>query len=41
MHNMKEAVQAINEARKLDLADRYLSNLCVKYLFLCGKIATA
>lgn len=41
MHNMKEAVQAINEARKLDLGDRYMNNLCVKYLFFCGKINQA
>ena len=41
MHNMKEAVQAINEARKLDLGDRYMNNLCVKYLFFCGKINLA
>lgn len=41
MHNMKEAVQAVNEARKMDLADRYMNNLTVKYMFFCGQIDLA
>lgn len=41
MHNNIEALQTINEARKTDLADRYMNNICVKYLFRCLKPNTA
>ncbi len=41
MHNNIEALQTINEARKTDLADRYMNNICVKYLFKCQKQNTA
>lgn len=37
MHNNIEALQTMNEARKTDLADRYMNNICVKYLFKCLK----
>lgn len=37
MHNNFEALQTINEGRKTDLADRYMNNICVKYLFKCHK----
>lgn len=37
MHNNIEALQTMNEARKTDLADRYMNNICVKYLFKCQK----
>lgn len=41
LHNSKEALQTINEARKMDLADRYLNNLTVKFMFYSGKIQLA
>ena len=37
MHNNLESLKTINEARKTDLADRYMNNICVKYLFRCHK----
>ena len=37
MHNNFESLQTINEGRKTDLADRYMNNICVKYLFRCHK----
>ena len=37
MHNNIEALQTVNEARKTDLADRYMNNICVKYMFKCRK----
>lgn len=36
-----EALQTINEARKTDLADRYMNNICVRYLFKCLQPNTA
>ena len=41
MHNNFEALKTINEARKTDLADRYMNNICVKYLMRCKKPETA
>lgn len=32
MHNNIESLKTINEARKTDLADRYMNNICIKYL---------
>lgn len=32
MHNNLESLKTINEARKTDLADRYMNNICIKYL---------
>jgi len=32
MHNNIEALKTIDEARKTDLADRYMNNICIKYL---------
>eukprot|EP00919_Chromeraceae_sp_WS-2016_P041802 GHVR01099529.1.p1 GENE.GHVR01099529.1~~GHVR01099529.1.p1 ORF type:complete len:275 (-),score=25.64 GHVR01099529.1:669-1493(-) len=37
MHNNIQALQTINEARKSDLADRYMNNICVKFLMKCLK----
>lgn len=37
LHNNFQALQTINEGRKTDLADRYMNNICVKYLFRCQK----
>ena len=34
-HNNIESLKTINEARKTDLADRYMNNICVKYLMKC------
>jgi len=34
-HNNFLALKTINEARKTDLADRYMNNICVKYLMKC------
>lgn len=31
-HQHPEAVKIINEARQLDKADRYMNNICVKYM---------
>lgn len=41
MHNNIEALQTINEARQTDLADRYMNNICVKYLMKCMKPSLA
>lgn len=30
-------MKTINEARKTDLADRYMNNICIKYLMKCKK----
>lgn len=32
-----ESLKTVNEARKTDLADRYMNNICVKYLMKCEK----
>lgn len=37
MHNNLEALKTINEARKTDLADRYMNNICIKFLLKCMK----
>lgn len=37
MHNNIEAIKTMNEARKTDLADRYMNNICIKYLLKCMK----
>jgi N-alpha-acetyltransferase 15/16, NatA auxiliary subunit len=37
LHNNLETLKTINEARKTDLADRYMNNICVKYLMKCEK----
>lgn len=34
-HNNFQSLKTINEARKTDLADRYMNNICVKYLMQC------
>lgn len=34
-------MKTINEARKTDLADRYMNNICIKFLFKCMKPALA
>jgi len=34
-HKDLQALKTINEARKTDLADRYMNNICVKYLMKC------
>jgi hypothetical protein len=34
-HNNLQSLKTINEARKTDLADRYMNNICVKYLMKC------
>lgn len=34
-------MKTINEARKTDLADRYMNNICIKYLFKCLKPSLA
>lgn len=31
-HQHPDAVKIINEARQLDKADRYMNNICVKYM---------
>lgn len=36
-HKDLQALKTINEARKTDLADRYMNNICVKYLMKCEK----
>lgn len=36
-HNNILAIKTINEARKTDLADRFMNNICVKYLMKCEK----
>lgn len=36
-HNNMESLKTVNEARKTDLADRYMNNICVKYLMKCEK----
>jgi hypothetical protein len=36
-HNNIQALKTVNEARKTDLADRYMNNICVKYLMRCEK----
>lgn len=41
MHNNIEAIKTINEARKTDLADRYMNNICIKYLLKCMKPSLA
>ena len=41
MHNNLEALKTINEARKTDLADRYMNNICIKFLFKCMKPSIA
>ena len=35
LHRNFECLQTINEARKTDLADLYMNNICVKYLMKC------
>ena len=35
MHNNFQSLKTINEARKTDLADRYMNNICVKYILKC------
>lgn len=37
MHNNIESLKTIDEARKTDLADRYMNNICIKYLLKCMK----
>ncbi len=37
MHSNFESLKTINEARKTDLADRYMNNICVQYLMKCKK----
>ena len=37
MHNDLESLKTINEARKTDLADRFMNNICIKYLMKCKK----
>lgn len=39
MHNLIESLKTVNVARKTDLADRYMNNLCVKFLMRCRKPA--
>lgn len=34
-HNNFAALKTINEARKTDLADRFMNNICVKFLMRC------
>jgi len=34
-HNNLSAIKTINEARKADLADRYMNNICIKFLNKC------
>ena len=41
MHNNLECLKTINEARKTDLADRYMNNICIKFLLKCMKPALA
>lgn len=41
MHNNLECLKTINEARKTDLADRYMNNICIKFLLRCMKPSLA
>ena len=31
-HDHCESIRAINEARQLDLSDRYMNNICIKHM---------
>ena len=41
LHRNVDAIKTINEARKTDLADRYMNNICVKFLLKCCKPSQA
>jgi hypothetical protein len=41
MHNNVNCLKTIDEARKTDLADRYMNNICIEYLLKCLKQSIA
>jgi peptide alpha-N-acetyltransferase len=41
MHKNVQCLKTIDEARKTDLADRYMNNICIKYLLKCMKPSIA
>lgn len=41
LHRNVDAIKTINEARKTDLADRYMNNICIKFILKCQKPSLA